>query len=311
MFYTIFEKVIREVSLEQVANQKICVGSLTLEELQTNYPVLGLTEYAVTECINNINWFHNTIEVYEDFSFGMVSVVDMVVLSSMREQIGFLIRKDLLVIIRLNQEYDNIDQMIKDALGRIYQNVTMEKMVSSVLERLLFRGNQEIISTESLIIAMEQQLAKGEIDESLSTELFELRNRVSTLKTFYDQMIDIGESFQENENELFEGDELRYLKNFITKAERMNSRCQVLNDNLIHLWELMDATMNYNLNNTMKVFTIATIIFQPMTMIAGWYGMNFANMPELNWKYGYLYVIALNILTIGGIIFFFKQKKYL
>ena len=73
----------------------------------------------------------------------------------------------------------------------------------------------------------------------------------------------------------------------------------------------MDATLNYNLNNTMKLFTIVTIIFQPLTLIVGWYGMNFTNMPELVWKFGYIYVIVLSITVVAGILFYFKKKKYM
>jgi magnesium transporter len=59
----------------------------------------------------------------------------------------------------------------------------------------------------------------------------------------------------------------------------------------------------------MKVFTVITTIFMPLTLIVGWYGMNFKYMPELNWKYGYLTVIIASILVVSGCIFFFKKKK--
>ena len=61
----------------------------------------------------------------------------------------------------------------------------------------------------------------------------------------------------------------------------------------------------------MKLFTMVTIIFQPLTLIVGWYGMNFKNMPELGWRFGYLYVIILSILVVGGILYYFKKKKYM
>lgn len=72
----------------------------------------------------------------------------------------------------------------------------------------------------------------------------------------------------------------------------------------------MDATLNYNLNNTMKLFTMVTIIFQPLTLIVGWYGMNFKYMPELGWKFGYLYVIVLSIVVVGVILYWFKKRKF-
>lgn len=72
----------------------------------------------------------------------------------------------------------------------------------------------------------------------------------------------------------------------------------------------MDATLNYNLNNTMKLFTMVTIIFQPLTLIVGWYGMNFKYMPELGWRFGYLYVIVLSIVVVGAILYWFKKRKF-
>ena len=149
------------------------------------------------------------------------------------------------------------------------------------------------------------------MDEDLNKEIFDLRNRLSTLKNYYDQLIDIGEALQENENDLFEERDLRYFKIFTDKSERLSNNTQLLCDNLIHLREALDATLNYNLNNTMKLFTIVTIIFQPLTLIVGWYGMNFTHMPELAWKFGYVYVIVLSIAVVTGILIYFKKKKYM
>ena len=91
----------------------------------------------------------------------------------------------------------------------------------------------------------------------------------------------------------------------------MKERSQGLNDNLMHIWEMLDAAMNNKLNDTMKVLTIVSIIFQPLTMITGWYGMNFKYMWELEWRYGYLFVIILNILIVAVISWIFKKKKLL
>ena len=57
-------------------------------------------------------------------------------------------------------------------------------------------------------------------------------------------------------------------------------------------------------------FTIITTIFFPLTIIVGWYGMNFANMPELTWKYGYLYVTALSVFVVILLIIIGKKKKW-
>ena len=60
----------------------------------------------------------------------------------------------------------------------------------------------------------------------------------------------------------------------------------------------------------MTVLTIVTAIFLPLTLIAGWYGMNFPGMPLLHWRYGYPVVVAVSLLVVAGLILYFKKKKW-
>ena len=61
----------------------------------------------------------------------------------------------------------------------------------------------------------------------------------------------------------------------------------------------------------MKLFTVVTSVFLPMTVIVGWYGMNFKYMPELSSRFGYPYVIFLNITVVFSLIYIFKRKKWI
>ena len=310
MFYSIHNKEIREISLEQLDFHDICVGYLTLDELKSCYQELGLSEVAVKDCMTDFTHFRTSMDVYDEFSFGMINIVDILNLSTRRNRIGFFIKKNLFVVVKIIDKEDSIRQMFLDAIGRFRQNATMEKVIYGVLERLLSSGNRGLVMTERQIIAMEREVVNGKVDSELNTEIFDLRNRLSTLKNYYEHLIDIGESLQENENDLFEEEDLRYFKIFTDKSERLSNNTQLLCDNLIHLREAMDATLNYNLNNTMKLFTMVTIIFQPLTLIVGWYGMNFKYMPELGWRFGYLYVIVLSIVVVGAILYWFKKRKF-
>ena len=61
----------------------------------------------------------------------------------------------------------------------------------------------------------------------------------------------------------------------------------------------------------MKIFTVVTAVFLPLTLLVGWYGMNFSSMPELHWKYGYPAVALVSVGIVAGLVVYFKKKKWL
>jgi magnesium transporter len=71
------------------------------------------------------------------------------------------------------------------------------------------------------------------------------------------------------------------------------------------------SNITLRMNKVMKLLTIITTIFIPLTFIAGVYGMNFENMPELYWKYGYFCVLAVMLLTMVTMLIYFSRKKWL
>ena len=69
------------------------------------------------------------------------------------------------------------------------------------------------------------------------------------------------------------------------------------------------AQVDAQQNRNMQFLTVISTIFFPLTLITGWYGMNFRNMPEL--ENGYPGVVILSLVVIAGCIFIFKKKKIL
>jgi magnesium transporter len=73
---------------------------------------------------------------------------------------------------------------------------------------------------------------------------------------------------------------------------------------------LFFSLQGHRMNQVMKTLTIVATIFIPLTFIAGIYGMNFKNMPELEWKYGYFGVWMIIILIFLGMLIFLRKKKW-
>jgi len=71
------------------------------------------------------------------------------------------------------------------------------------------------------------------------------------------------------------------------------------------------SVSTHNLNRVMRVLTLVTAIFLPLTLIAGIYGMNFDNIPELHWPYGYFIALGLMATVTGSLVILFKKIKWL
>lgn len=82
-------------------------------------------------------------------------------------------------------------------------------------------------------------------------------------------------------------------------------------ERLDYLQDTALGLINIEQNNITKIFTIAAVFFMPATLVASIYGMNFHYMPELEWRYGYLFAIGLIILVSCLTIAYFKHKKWL
>jgi magnesium transporter len=181
--------------------------------------------------------------------------------------------------------YDFLDQIVKDDL------------------RLMEKYEDELDHMEQAIIDGDENLPSGRLND--------IRNDIRYLRIHYEQLMDLAAEFEENENGFFKLENLRYFRLFINRAERLHEASMSLRDYTMQLRDLYKAQLDLKQNRIMTVLTVVTTIFMPLTLIVGWYGMNFVYMPELKWEGSYPVVIAVSILIVVLSLIFFKRKKWL
>ncbi|MFG6667019.1 magnesium/cobalt transporter CorA [Halomonas sp. HNIBRBA4712] len=94
------------------------------------------------------------------------------------------------------------------------------------------------------------------------------------------------------------------------RFERLYTLTQMYYDICGDLVDGYISISSHQLNITMRILTVITAIFVPLTFIAGIYGMNFEVMPELGWRYGYFFVWALMLVIAGALVWYFQRKKW-
>jgi Mg2+ and Co2+ transporters len=129
------------------------------------------------------------------------------------------------------------------------------------------------------------------------------------LKRYYEQMLGVLDELQENGNRLIPGVALRYFKIFAGRVDRLYHGVINLRDYVTQVREAYQAEVDIGLNSIMKIFTVLTAIFLPLTLLVGWYGMNL-QMPEFKWPLGYAMVIVIAVAIVVLCLVLFKRKKW-
>ncbi len=102
-----------------------------------------------------------------------------------------------------------------------------------------------------------------------------------------------------------------YFHDLFDNTLRLTELVDTNRDALTGLLDIHLSTVSNNLNQVMKKMTVISTVLMSCALIAGVYGMNFKYMPELGWKYGYAFCLALMIVTSLGILWLFKRKDWL
>lgn len=186
------------------------------------------------------------------------------------------------------------------------------------LERFMYDFFELIIDRDlSILENYEKELDKIEdeiLDDAIEADLErvnEIRGDIRDLRMHYDQMIDLGQEFEENENNFFKPENTRYFRLFIDRMSRLHEMANSVRDYTVQIRDLYHTQMDIKQNRIMTLLTVVTTIFMPLTLIAGWYGMNFRYMPELESRWGYPIVILISAAIIVVSLWFFRKKKWL
>lgn len=280
------------------------VAVLTAADLSGGQPPLGLehtslVKYQVSTACK--------VEVYPDHLCGAFSTPKHGN-HPHRDSFSFCLRGDGLYFL-------DDTGTVAPILAGIAQTKAMGKatvghLLFLFLEALVQNDARYLQAVYDRMAALEEGILAGKL-ESVNHRLSPYRRELLSLHRFYDQLMDVAQTLQINQNGFFTQDTLALFRLFSERTERLLDEAELLREFTMQVREVYQAEIDVRQNRTMNVLTVVTAIFSPLSLIVGWYGMNFTNMPELAWAYGYPAVIALSALTVLVCLLIFKRKKYL
>ena len=194
--------------------------------------------------------------------------------------------------------------------GRFDTSRATKHLCYRVVRTIIDRYSPIVLSLEDRLEEMEEQMIEAPSD-ALLAELVSYNSRLKKLRrTFGHQDTLLHELLHSVEDRLQPPSrhEFNDAHEQMARVASLVAMLQELTRDLIDGYLSISA---HRLNNIMKVLTIASVIFLPLTFIAGIYGMNFANMPELQSRYGYFVVLGvLSVLAIA-LLAVFRRLRWL
>ncbi len=301
----------KEIDINELDPGILSAGYLDTEELARCGEIFGFSQGTIERCSRANSNFRSGVEVYDDYTFTELRIVNTLNPEADDDCVAIYLKKNLLIVV----DVDDRDGSTKSKyLGSLSKHnpatTTLEKLVCSFLDSLLSSDTAFLENMGNTITDMEEELLDGEDGGDFNRRTLQIKKMLLKIHNYYEQLLDIAETLDENENDIFPTDELMFAANLQKKIIRLREDTDSLSSSLEHLQDAYTSMLDLKLNNHMKVFTVITTIFFPLTIIVGWYGMNFTSMPEFNWKFGYLYVILLSIIVITPLIIYGKHKKW-
>lgn len=220
---------------------------------------------------------------------------------------GFYQKDSTLILISETGELKHyLDRMRNDSM----KGCTLNQFLLNFFELLIAEDVLYLQKLEERLNQVEEMLLSRQ-PEHFNEEILRYRKKLSGLHSYYEQLMNLGDLMQANISQVLTREECAGWQLYVGRSERLHDHVEMLREYLLQLRELYQSQIDLQQNRVMSILTVVTTIFLPLTLIAGWYGMNFPGMPEFEWKYGYPAVIVISILIIVLEILYFKKKKML
>ncbi|MFD1413194.1 magnesium/cobalt transporter CorA [Oceanobacillus jeddahense] len=167
-----------------------------------------------------------------------------------------------------------------------------------------------IYHIEDEVFSFEDRHVNDATDNKLMEDVFRIRSVIIKLKRVLMPMQELIEHLKEEASFTKTKKQriyIHHIEDHIIKQIHVIKSAQEMTGDIRDNY---DSLNSYRLNNVMKILTLVSVIFLPLTLITGIYGMNFWNMPELEWNYGYFSVLTVMLLISIALIVYFKMKKW-
>ena len=253
------------------------------------------------------------IDEYKDYIFIVLKMMyydtDEVLVS---EQVSLVMGKNYVLTFQEAEGdvFNSVRERIRTNKGRV-RTEGSDYLLYALIDAIVDHYYAIIETMGNKIEDLEDDLFTGITQEEISQQIQDLKREILKIRRAIFPLREIISRIEKSDDSLIEDKTKHFFRDVYDHVIQVTETIDIYRD---MIWSLMDmymTTISNKMNEVMKVLTIIATIFIPLTFIAGIYGMNFNNLPELHYKYGYYVVWVVMLVVLIGMLVYFKRKKWL
>lgn len=228
-----------------------------------------------------------------------------------KEHVAIYLRKGLVISFQETSSdlFEDVRDRVLSSKGRIRQK-NADYLVYALLDSLIDNYYVVLDSFESVIEEVEDDVMDDDHND-VKSNIHELKKELIVIRKSVAPLRETLSRFSKTENAIVDEGTFDYLRSTYENTVQIMDSVESYRDMLNSLQDLFMTEVSFKMNKIMQVLTLVSTIFIPLTFVAGIYGMNFENIPELHYKYGYHVAWAFMIIVALLLLYLFKRKNWL
>ena len=229
--------------------------------------------------------------------------------TSEQEPVSFIMKNNILVSVR-NTDLKSFNDTTKKIFANTKNYTSGFQVFCALIETRVELDADMIEDLTVEITSLSKTLTNiSDLDEDILIAIKNLQEKTMLIReNIVDKQRVISSVLR---SEMFPAELKPKLSMVVKDINSLYEHTRFSFERLEYMQDTFLGLLNVEQNKIIKIFTIVSVIFMPPTLIASLYGMNFKFMPELSWKYGYLFAIGMMVICVAAILLFFRKKKWL
>ncbi|HDD3154648.1 TPA: magnesium/cobalt transporter CorA [Staphylococcus aureus] len=218
--------------------------------------------------------------------------------------------QDNVLVTYHHQTLESLNKVVYKYMNTLDAELDCADVVILILDMMVDKYFNFVYALEDSVYHFEDRHVDDRFNKMVMDSVFKLRSDLIKVKRVLFPMQELIDTMKQNGDLIIDNKHSLYIQHIDDHLIKQRNIIRTAQEMTNEIRENFESYTSFRMNSIMQVLTLVSVIFSPLTFIAGIYGMNFVNMPALHLHYGYYICLAAMFVIAVVLIIFFRRKKW-